>query len=115
MANTRRVANLDRNTKVLIDHLCRPLQDAADALNNISESLRDWVTLQQNRYAKEYPNIKVSPATVGKANYSKGEEIPEEMRGPVFPEYIGPRETAAIKREARQARVQSRDKKRPSR
>lgn len=94
----------DRQIKVLADHLCRPLQDAADSLQSIADSLQAWVTLEQQKFAKENPHIEVRPVTVGQAKYKKDEGQNPESEGDLFPETVGPREARYLSRQAKQAR-----------
>lgn len=100
-----------RELKALVDHLTRPLQDAADALTELSESVTLWVELEKKRFEKDFPHIEVKPAFVGRAKYANPEKDKPEEEGDIFPGEkvdrflgIGPRERKRIEAEKRAQR-----------
>ncbi|HKM83870.1 MAG TPA: hypothetical protein VJY15_23305 [Candidatus Acidoferrum sp.] len=104
-----------KELKAIVDHLTRPLQDAADALSELSEIFERWVTLQELQFQKDNPHVEISPAFVGVAKYPNPARDKPEEEGEVFPESkrptendrwvgIGPRERKAIESEERRAR-----------
>jgi hypothetical protein len=90
--------------KVIVDHLVRPLQDAADALAELTEVVDRWVKLEELRFAKENPHIEIRPVTVGVAKYANPVTDKPEEEGDVFPGYIGPREAKLLARQQKQAK-----------
>ena len=103
-----------KQSKALVDHLSRPLQDAADALTDLSEIFERWVKLQELQFQKDNPHIEITPAFVGVARYPDVKKDKPEEEGEVFPESrkteddrwvgIGPRERRVIQNEERRAR-----------
>lgn len=94
------------DVKRIVDHLARPLQDAAEALACIANALEGWLILERQRFEKECPQLDIKPVSVGVAKYKQEEKVPEEQ-GAVFPEdEIGPRERRALALEEKRARQQ---------
>jgi len=99
--------------KTLVDHLSRPLQDAADALTELTEVLTLYMKLEQARFEKEFPHLEVKPAFVGRAKYPNPAKDKPEEEGEIFPEAIhetdrwagiGTRERKRIEAEERSQR-----------
>jgi hypothetical protein len=91
--------------KALMDHLTRPLTEAAEALTALAEDYKSHVQMERERFEKEFPHKPAPrPVTVSKAKYDKPDAKPE-MHGDIFPEItIGPREAAILARQAKSSR-----------
>jgi hypothetical protein len=94
------------DTQIIAAKLARPLIDAADALTDLADTVREWVTLEQQRYSHEHPNITINPASVGIAKYPDEKKDKPEEEGALFPESrtVGPREAALLASEERRAK-----------
>jgi hypothetical protein len=96
-------AQAKSDTQIIVEHVTRPLQDAADALQSIAESLAAWVKILQDRYDADFPKLIRNPVTIGQAKYKRDEEANPEEQGDIFPsDGIGTREARLLRRQARQ-------------
>jgi hypothetical protein len=100
-----------RATKLLVDSLARPLEEAAAALMCLADSVKLWVSLEQKRFEKDFPHIDIKAASIGVAKYANPERDKPEEQGDIFPKEkedrwagIGPRERRRIEAEERTSR-----------
>ena len=81
------------------DYVPGNLEKIASALGRLADAVESWVKLEQLRYDNEHPAITRNPVTVQVAEYEKQPEKGPEEEGPIFPEYVGPREQKLIEKQ----------------